>query len=506
MFTSFPLSLSHTTQTTVQVQRRQLTTSDNRRPSACHRTSGTCGYYSSCLEPQFRCGSSGFILQYAQKRCEAARTFAGCSNCITNEEIVSWSNKVETCIQSGLQNLIISDFTRIESDPVTCLSFEQKAIEKINECYRNPEGRSNNDRPELCQLLGNGISDFERQDLSTLVSAFNVGGHYHESTVDSGIPELVRQCGHSEVADSLYVGRPTYRLIFCMWAYYIGSQITTPGRSVESDLYVNFLSRQLNDSESHFQYGGSNMHSLCKSSTPHSAQVTEDRYDFHIVTWFASPNNTLAQNWNKVTADNDNNGKIIAGYYEFTHDLSDYLPNRVRDYSKCGNGKRDPGEMCDYAMLDSSMCTLDCNIQQPLNESEGIYECSVDRLNKSYCWVQTCGDGKKTSGEECDDGNLDNNDGCSSQCRIEPQCLCKNRYNQTSICRPLPPVVATQQQNTRSNIVQTGRTESTQIPSVIVDMPLDARGLSSARRLISRTELVLLTVLLTTLWTTLTLV
>ena len=405
---------------------------------------------------------------------------------------------METCIQNGLQNVITREFSGVESDPVTCLSFEQKAMQKINECYHNPEEKSDYDQPELCKLLGSNISEQVHQDLTNLVRAFNVGGDYHVSTVDSGIPELVRECGHSEVADSLYIGQPTFRLIFC-----VSANDRRPSARVEPDQYVRLLSQHFNDSESHFQYGGSGLNSLCEKKGPDSSQ---ESHPFHVVTWFASPNNTKAQNWSVIISTSKEVNTAIFAFFEFTHDRTDYLANRIRDYSKCGNGRRDAGEMCDYAMLNSSVCSLECEIEQPDDETE-VYECSTEKLNRSYCWPQRCGDGKKTSAEECDDGNSNNGDGCSDQCRIEkPQFICKNSYNKTSVCKSLPSVILTQRQITRSNsnIVHSEHTESAPLQSTIVDVPLDTRGFSAARRLISRTGLVLLTVILT-LWTTLTL-
>lgn len=35
--------------------------------------------------------------------------------------------------------------------------------------------------------------------------------------------------------------------------------------------------------------------------------------------------------------------------------------------------------------------------------------------------VAECGNGALEEGEKCDDGNLQNDDGCSYRCRIEPQ-------------------------------------------------------------------------------------
>lgn len=402
---------------------------------------------------------------------------------------MQWSNKVETCIQTGLQDLIDSDFSGVEADPVTCTSFENKAIQKINDCYRNPDGKNESG---LCYLLESGISQEVHQDLTNLVKAFHVGGDYHVGTVDMGIPELVRECGHPEVANSLYIGEPRLRVIFCA----SGRNRQTEDK-LDSGDYISMISRHLNDSESNFQYGGIGFSSLCSEKTPESGQGG----DYVIVTWFALPNNTMAQNWN-VTVATRENSKILGTFFEFTNDREDYLANRIRDYRKCGNGRRDPGETCDYAMLNSSVCSLECEIEQPVEETK-IYECSTDRLKPSYCRPQECGDGKKTSAEECDDGNRNNGDGCSSQCRIEqPQFTCENRYNRTSRCLPQDLVqIAAIRQITRSNIVHEKHTESTPLRTTVVDLPLDSRGLSSAGQLISRTGLVVLTAVLATLWT-----
>lgn len=410
---------------------------------------------------------------------------------------------MEACIQTGLQNLIDVDFRGVKPDPVTCTRFEQKAIEKVDDCYRYPEGRSSYDLPELCTLLGNSISEQLHKDLSRLVKDFSVEGDYHVSMVDLGIPEVVRECGHPEVADSLYIGEPRLRVIFCTWGY---DKRHPNVRSLDRDSYVTFLSRHFNDSESRFQYGGSGLSRLCAEKAPDSASYNIDSiYDIHVVTWFALPNNTVAKDWNvtKVTHNGADGDIFVRAFFEFTYDRTEYLANRIRDYRKCGNGRRDPGEMCDYAMLNSSACSLECEIEQPTEESEGVYECTTDRLSPSYCWLQRCGDGRKASTEECDDNNLNNGDGCSSQCRIErPQFKCSQTYNETSYCEPRSPVIGTQRQMTR-NIVHAKLTDSAP-PRTTVDVPLDSSGLSFARRLVSRTGLVLLMVL-ATLWTILTL-
>ncbi len=56
--------------------------------------------------------------------------------------------------------------------------------------------------------------------------------------------------------------------------------------------------------------------------------------------------------------------------------------------------------------------------------------------NELYFCVETgtCGDGSKAGSEECDDGNTNNEDGCSSECLIETDWQCDNTENSLSQC------------------------------------------------------------------------
>jgi cysteine-rich repeat protein len=42
--------------------------------------------------------------------------------------------------------------------------------------------------------------------------------------------------------------------------------------------------------------------------------------------------------------------------------------------------------------------------------------------------IEVCGDGKNFGNEMCDDGNLDDGDGCSSTCEVEPDYQCGGGY------------------------------------------------------------------------------
>ena len=134
---------------------------------------------------------------------------------------------------------------------------------------------------------------------------------------------------------------------------------------------------------------------------------------------------------------------------------------------RCGDGKLDPGEVCDDGNTRSGDgCSSDCKtietdyacptpgkpctylvkcgdgmlggIEQcdPPNVGHG---CSADcRIEPGYvcnppptpanpnqpatCHKTVCGDGVKEGAEACDDHNLVDGDGCSSSCTLEPDC------------------------------------------------------------------------------------
>ena len=86
----------------------------------------------------------------------------------------------------------------------------------------------------------------------------------------------------------------------------------------------------------------------------------------------------------------------------------------------CGNGVLDDGEACDDGNRESGDgCMLNCRA------IEAEYECAVPgtpctkKGDPEPSVNDYCGDGRVTEGEECDDGNLANLDGCSDQCHVE---------------------------------------------------------------------------------------
>ncbi len=78
-------------------------------------------------------------------------------------------------------------------------------------------------------------------------------------------------------------------------------------------------------------------------------------------------------------------------------------------FNTCGNGAVDSGEECDDGnATNGDGCSTTCRV-------EDGYACSGA---PSTC-TTTCGDGFRAGNEVCDDGNLENGDGCSSRCLLE---------------------------------------------------------------------------------------
>ena len=83
----------------------------------------------------------------------------------------------------------------------------------------------------------------------------------------------------------------------------------------------------------------------------------------------------------------------------------------------CGNGMVEHPETCDGSDLAETTCV-------DLGFSGGVLGCLSDcsDFDTAGCFTGACGDGNLDSeaGEECDDGNTVDGDGCSSTCQIEP--------------------------------------------------------------------------------------
>ena len=82
----------------------------------------------------------------------------------------------------------------------------------------------------------------------------------------------------------------------------------------------------------------------------------------------------------------------------------------------CGSERLIGAETCDDGNVDDGDgCSADCQV-------EPDFVCAGE---PSVC-VQACGDGIKLASEACDDGNVDDGDGCSAQCALEAGFVCRD--------------------------------------------------------------------------------
>ena len=101
------------------------------------------------------------------------------------------------------------------------------------------------------------------------------------------------------------------------------------------------------------------------------------------------------------------------------------LDASFRTYTLCGNGVRDVGEQCDDGNRDDTDgCTTACTVCGNRTVSPGE-DCDDGNLVNgdgcdAHCGVTGCGNGIVTPGEACDDGNRDAGDCCSPTCQLEP--------------------------------------------------------------------------------------
>ncbi len=133
---------------------------------------------------------------------------------------------------------------------------------------------------------------------------------------------------------------------------------------------------------------------------------------------------------------------VDGAYYRDLAVIDVVCGQKMRE-SRCGDGILDPGEICDDGnRIDDDGCTNDCQIRiVPPFCGDGVLQpaagetCEIgsvvapiqgglaDRACRDTC--SYCGDGVLQVGEECDDGNDDDEDACSNDCTTPEYRRCR---------------------------------------------------------------------------------
>jgi fibro-slime domain-containing protein len=103
----------------------------------------------------------------------------------------------------------------------------------------------------------------------------------------------------------------------------------------------------------------------------------------------------------------------------------------------CGNMVTETGEGCDKGpdnglfYGDGMGCSKTCTKEPICRDANGVTQaCST-----------ACGDGNKDEGEDCDDGNGQDNDGCSHDCKVEPGFTCTDMEKPDTVACPSAPAL-----------------------------------------------------------------
>ena len=452
----------------------------------------SCTYHDSCVEGIFQCSSMGFHIGYSKPRCEAVKQFRQssepCSKCFKHQEFVDWAIATEECFQPQLQQLATkwsTKATHLEApDSQTCVEYETEALNELNSCYQEKIS-------PVCDLLSNELNQDFVADLETLVSALTISDYY-KPVVRNHLRALIEACGaDSAVATANEaIPKPIEKVMFCA------------GCAGCEDDVLSLVHNHLDRSMDEFIYADSGPDSITRDSF---CQARSDKdgsgsqlTGYRLIQWTPHPSDDLPSKLKKFYKE------------QISATASLFFYNYTNLTSSCGNGIREAGELCDtFGELGNEDygCNQEC---RPFAK----FECSTDQLTLSSCAKSTCGDGQRSSLEECDDGNDKDEDGCSNNCKIEPDFECTElSYNTTSYCKQMKqaessaillpvitPTSATTQSSTHSAsssvAMETTTTRTVVVPTVLFTDEPDKLYHSSAHSVLRTSSVSWLTIFL----------
>ena len=382
------------------------------------RESLNCNFHDTCIESLYRTGAEGFSQSYALPRCKAIRAMtysntSSCSNCLRTKGLDDWLLQTELCLQPKMYALAKNwtNHKHDEQDPHERLAFERRSFKELNKCYNEIQLRSiissSTDREAL------------KSDLIKILNALTVKPYYRP-VVHEDFSTLISNCDHSLAQE--VVPSPPNRILFCM---------VESRSSVNYQTKIDVMSSTLQSDPSKFSLASDDdkFNERCGqlSSAQANGENVSQRKTFLIIQWLVDGDVTIDNHY----APSLSNSNIKIVFYRYQDQLGSEDIQDEKPY--CGNGKWEAGEDCD--MFADNKLGLGCNDNCQVMTD---YECLAKQSSRSNCFETVCGDGRRNSDEECDDGNTISGDGCSTSCRVETGFHCSQSYNVTSQCEPVP--------------------------------------------------------------------
>ena len=372
----------------------------------------SCSFHESCIEAIFPCGPQGLALGYAKPRCQGISVLnqsdSGCHVCIQSQAILDWLITSENCFQASLLTLARNQNLAAYPDPPDCLDFEKEALELLGTCYLEEDA--------ICRLVNSDSVGALDSDLKVVLDTILVSSYY-ESAVTRHARNILESC-NSPLSTSLanQIAPETERMSLCV-SFYSHNGLTEEG-------LTEALAGKLNQSSTDFAIASFDpkLDASCQQKSDPAWSVSSA--DYLLVHW------TLEKGADKSALTTCN----YAGSCHVDNDKSlVYFQYTSLTTSSCGDGRREATESCDlfvYTGMDGYGCSEQC-------EAVASYECTTEQLQQSFCRKARCGDGLRTSDEECDEGD-ESFVGCNPQsCTIEDGYHCQTPYNSTSQCSPL---------------------------------------------------------------------
>ena len=337
-----------------------------------------------------------------------------CGSCLAHQELVDWSLATEECIQPRLQQLAIQWSAKVspltKPDPQHCILYEREALEELKNCYQK------NISP-VCDILTDELNQEFVNDLGKLASSFAVSDYYRPIIHDH-LRELLQECPASSAIETVAqaIPQPKEKLLFCAA---VSGNNDSNSVNIKLEVISHLNDRFVVNAEDFVYADISNSsttrNDFCQKTSPTEANggLMEG---YRLIQWTPTELPSKLKNFYKK-------GLSSTSSLLFFH----YSPAT----SSCGNGFREAGELCDtFGDIGNDEYGCDATCTPFAN-----YECSTDQLAISNCASSYCGNGLRSSSEECDDGNTIDNDGCSSSCTIESSAECTQlSYNVTSLC------------------------------------------------------------------------